>query len=391
MVKAKAKSPNNLRPRSLSPTCIDSFLNCTLKFFYRYHTKEQDLGDTEAMRFGSAVHAALEFMNKRLMFGEPLSQQLCEESALKFIEYAAQQRISNPELIKEGQDLVRARLYKHNPNYPVKATELNFYQLQVTTDRGVPLNGIIDLVQEMSPNTALIIDYKTSRKAKTLNEARKDVQLSMYDYMFSKTHPQYQQIWLALDFLRSEPVLTERSLDERNAFEQWLNALWTAMGDQSEKDVKPTIHEYCPWCGYKHLCTAYKQVLEANVTFTPMASLTSESEFTDEWKKVKAIEKIAKNRIFELKAWADNRVELDNLFKFENDDSVISWNQSHRTSYDPARVIPFIPVEDLPRLVTIKNDAIENYIGLERPDLRMAISSAAMTNAGAGRMTTRKK
>jgi RecB family exonuclease len=381
----------SLRPRSLSPTCLDTFTQCCLKFWFRYHTKEQDLGDTEAMRFGSAVHAALEDMGKRIMFGEQLSQQLCEEVALKFVEYAARQRISDPDLLKEGQDLIRARLYRHNPNYPVKATELNFYKLQVTTDKGVPLNGIIDLVQEMAPHTALIVDYKTSRKAKTLNEARVDIQLSMYDYMFSKTHPNYQQIWLALDFLRSEAVITERSLDERNNFEHWLNSMWVAMGDLSEKDVKPTINQYCPWCGYKHLCSAYKQVLDSDIKFTPIQSLTSEEEFTGEWKKIKAVEKIAKSRIFELKAWADGKAALDNLFKFEDNDSIISWKQTSRTVYDASRVIPFIPPEDLYRLVTIKNEALENYIGLERPDLRAAIGNAALSTPGSARMTTRKK
>ena len=381
----------SLRPRSLSPTCLDTYHQCLLKFWFRYHTKEQDLGDTEAMRFGSAVHGALEYLGRRLQFGEVLTAQLCEEAAIKFVEYAARQRISNPDLIKEGQDLVRARLYRHNPNYPVKATELNFYQLKVTTDRGVPLNGIIDLVQEISPNTALIVDYKTSRKAKTLNEARIDTQLSMYDYMFSKTNPQYQQIWLALDFLRSEAVITERSLDERKNFEHQLNSIWIAMGDLSEKDVTPTINQYCPWCGYKHLCTAYKQVLDSDIKFTPVQSMTSEAEFTTEWKKIKAVEKIAKNRIAELKAWADSRVALDNRFKFEDDDSIVSWNQTSRTVYDASRVIPFIPPEDLHRLVSIKNDALETYIGVERPDLRAAIGSAALSTPGNARLTTRKK
>jgi RecB family exonuclease len=381
----------SLRPRSLSPTCIDTYLQCLLKFWFRYHTKEQDLGESEPMRFGSAVHAALEDLGKRMQFGEGLSQSLCEEMAMKFVEYAAGQRISNPELLKEGQDLVRARLYRHNPNYPVKATELNFYKLQVTTDRGVPLNGIIDLVQEMSPTTALIVDYKTSRKAKTLNEARSDTQLSMYDYMFSKTHPQYQQIWLALDFLRSEAVITERSLDERKNFEHWLNSVWEAMGKQTEKDVNPTINQYCPWCGYKHMCSAYKQVLDSDIKFTPIQSLVSEAEFTTEWKKIKAVEKIAKNRIFELKAWADSKVAMDNLFKFEDDDSIVSWKQTSRTVYDASRVIPFIPAEDLPRLVSIKNEALENYIGLERPDLRAAIGGAALSTPGGARMSTRKK
>jgi hypothetical protein len=381
----------SLRPKSLSPTAIDTFLSCPLKFWFRYFTKEIDLGDTTAMRFGSAVHRALEELGKRLMMGAPLTAELCDEVAGRFPTYAAAQKIGDPEMIKEGQDLVKARLYRHNPNYKVIATELSFLKHHLTTDKGVPLNGIIDLVQEMSPESVVVVDYKTSRRAKTLQEAKTDIQLSMYDLMFSKLYPKYQKIWLALDFVRSEPVITDRLIDERQTFEQWVNGLWEALGDLKEKDIKATINQYCPWCGFKHKCHSYKEVLEAKIAITPLQSLSSNSEFTEEWRRAKAIEKISKERIAELKKWADARVEMEGIFQFADDESVISWTQSSRTFYDVASIIPHIPAEDLPRLVTISNQAIENYVNTERPDLKPVIGAAARQNPSGARMTTRKK
>ena len=381
----------SLRPKSLSPTAIDTFLTCNLKYWFRYFTKEVDLGDTTAMRFGSAVHHGLEALGKRLMTGEPLTAELCEEIAAMFPAMAATQKISAPELIKEGQDLIRARLYRHNPNYRVVATELSFLKYHVTTPKGVPLNGIIDLIQEITPQSVVVVDYKTSRMAKTLQEAKSDMQLSMYDYMYSKIQPQYQKIWLALDFVRSEPVISDRTIEERLSFENWLDGLWEALGDLKEKDVKPTINQFCPWCGFKHKCHGYQQVLNAQVETTPLQSLSSNAEFAEEWKKVKALEKIAKQRVMELKKWADTQVDMGNAFQFEGDDSIISWNQGSRTIYDAATVLPFIPTEDLPRIVSIKNDALETYVNTERPDLKVLIGSAARQTPQSPRMTTRKK
>jgi RecB family exonuclease len=382
----------SLRPKSLSSSCIDTYLQCLMKFWYKYHTKEKELGDTTALRFGTTVHTAMEVLAKKLMTGVALDSALCESIANnELIAAATAQRIADPNMIKEAQEMVRARVNRHNPTYPIVAAELSFYKLGITTKRGVPLNGIIDLVQEMSPQVALIVDYKTSRMAKSPAEAKTDVQLSMYDLLMSKAYPQYQKTWLVLDFLRSEAVISDRTAEEREAYENWLDQLWITMGDQKPKDVVATINKYCPWCGYKHLCEAFKGVLEQDVKLTPVQSLTSNAEFTAEWTKAKALEKIAKERVAELKAWANNTVELEGVFKFEDDDSTVSWNQSSRTYYDLSMLLPHIPVQDLVRLASLKKEALLTYVNDERPDLKPLLDRAARIAPSGPRMTTKKK
>lgn len=382
----------SLRPKSLSASGIETYLQCLLKFWYRYHTKEKELGDTTALRFGTTVHAALEALAKKMLTGAPLDAALCESvSKNELVAAAAAQRISDPAMIKEAQAMVMARMTRHNPTYPIVAAEFSFFKKGITTNRGVPLNGIIDLIQEMAPQVCLIVDYKTSRIAKTPEEAKTDVQLSMYDLLMSKVFPQYQKTWLVLDFLRSEAVISDRNIEERIAFENWLDQLWITMGDQKEKDVVATINKYCPWCGYKHLCHAFKGVLDNDVKLTPVESLTSSAEFTEEWKKAKALEKIAKARVAELKTWANNTVEMEGIFKFEDDESTVSWNQSSRTSYDISMLIPHIPIQDLTRLASFKNEAIVTYVNNERPDLKPLLDKAARTTPTGARMTTKKK
>lgn len=379
-----------LQPYNLSATNIKMFVQCLLKYWYQYVKREKGLEDSVQLRFGSAVHAALEEFGKRLQAGEPLTAQLCEEVALNFPKYAAENQVIDTELIKEGQQFIRDRIYKHNPTYRVVATEQNFMKKNLTTNTGVPLTGVIDLLMEMDPTTGLVVDYKTSRKADSIEEAKTDVQLSMYDLILSKTYPQYTHVWLVLDFLRSEAVISERTPVERANFEAWLNQLWVTMGSMSEKDVKPSINEYCPWCKYKHICKEYEALLKDDLHIKPIMAITTPEEFAAEWKFAKALEKVASGRIDELKNWADVKVAHDGIVKFEDKNTIVSWGQSSRKFYDPSKLIGHLPSTDLPRLINFKNQALEDYANT-RPDLKPVIERAVRSTPGAPRLTMRNK
>jgi len=366
------------------------YLQCLLKYWFQYIKKEKSLDDSIHLRFGTAVHSAMEHLGKRLQAGEPLTEQLCEEIAQTIPELAAKHRISDPNMIDEAQKFVRSRLYKHNPNYKIISTELNFLKNKLTTNKGVPFTGVIDLIMEIDPETAIVLDYKTSRMADSVDTARGDIQLSLYDYAVRKMYPQYKHVWLVLEFLRSDPVISERDETERHNFEIWLNELWATMGRLSDKDVAPTINGYCPWCGYKHLCHEYASVFDEQVQLPPVMDITNGAEFATEYAKAKALEKIADNRITELKAWSDRKVAYDGTVQFENDKYIVSWGQGKRTYYEPSKVLPYLPPEDLPSLVTLKNGALEEFSG-RRPDLKPIIERAARSAPSAPRLTVRNK
>jgi RecB family exonuclease len=374
----------------LSPTCIKTFNQCLLKYWYQYIKKEKGIEDAIHLRFGTTVHSALEELGRRLHAGEPLTRDLCEEIAQRVPHYAAENQVDNAELIKEGQQFIRDRYYRHNPHYQVVATELSMFKLNLTTNKGIPLNGVIDLFMQMDPTTAIVLDYKTSRKADTTAEAKVDIQLSMYDLIISKLYPQYKHIWLVLDFLRSEPVLSDRTIEERTNFEAWLNGLWHTMGQLTEKDVVATVNEYCPWCKFKHMCNEYEGLLKAPMKLKPIMAITQPEEFTEEWRLAKVLEKTAEGRLKELKSWADKKVAMDGTVQFEDDKSVVSWGQGSRRYYDPNALVGQIPVGDLSRLISFKNKDLEEY-SHSRPDLRPLIERASRNSPGAPRITIRNK
>ena len=374
----------------MSPTCIKTFNQCLLKYWYQYIKKEKGLEDSIPLRFGTAVHAALEELGRRLQAGEPLTAELCEEIALTMPAHAAQNQIADSDLIKEGQQFIRDRIYKHNPNYKVISTEMSFFKKKMTTNKGVPLNGVIDLFLEMDPTTGIVLDYKTSRRADSAEEAKVDVQLSMYDLLISKLYPQYTHIWLALDFLRSETVISDRTPQERANFEEWINELWFKMGQMTEADVVPTVNSFCHWCKYKHLCKEYEALFKEDLKLKPTMAITTPEEFAEEWRLAKTLEKAAKGRIDELKGWADKKVAMDGTCQFEDDKTIVTWGQGSRKFYDPSALISQIPAADLPRLINFKNAALEDF-SHTRPDLRPIIERAARTSPGAPRITMRNK
>jgi CRISPR/Cas system-associated exonuclease Cas4 (RecB family) len=386
-----ANEEKNLRPRSeLSPSLIKTYEQCLLKYWYRYHTKEKALPPGIELRFGIAVHSSMEELGHRIAKGEPLTQELCESVAQNFLVYAAKGQITDPALLDEGQQFVRERLYRHNPNYKITGIELRMKKYKVTTNKGVPLNGIVDLSMEMDPSTAIILDYKTSRRALTLPEAKSDIQLSQYDLMYSKLFGQYQKIWLAIDYLRSSVVVTDRHPEERQKFEDWINALWEAMGDLREADVTPNLNGFCPWCEYRHICSEYKSATQGEIQVKPPVAITTEEEFTTEWKKAKALENIAKQRAIELRSWADHKVTVEGQVEFSDKDTVVAWTQGTNTSYDVQTLLQHVPPEDLHKVLKANNQDINRYMK-ERPDLRPLIETAARKSPGSPRMMTRSK
>lgn len=381
----------NLRPKSdLSPTLIKSYEQCLMQYWYKYHSKEKPLPPGIALRFGIAVHSSMEELGHRLAQGEPLTQELVDLVADNFLVHAAKGQIADPALLEEGQQFVRDRLYKHNPTYKITGVELRLKKYKVKTQKGAPLNGIIDLAMEMDQGTAIILDYKTSRKAQTLAEAKADIQLSMYDLMYSKLFNQYNKIWLAIDYVRSDVVVSDRHPEERQKFEAWVDALWEAMGDMHEKDVKATLNEFCPWCDYRHVCTEYKDAVAGKVQVKPPISIVTDQDFTQEWKKAKALDNIARQRTTELKSWADNKVAMEGKVQFEGDDTVVSWKQGTNTSYDLRTLLQFIPQEDLHRVVSVKNKDVEAY-KKQHPELKPLIETAMRKSPGAPRIMTSSK
>ena len=255
----------------ISATSIETFLQCKLKYFYNYFSDEEPIQDRTAFDFGTSIHHGLEFIGNALKENKPLTDELCEEAIKHYLKKCAELSLSKLALIEEGKNIIKARIKKHNDKYKVLEVEYKFKD--VTTDGGVKLNGFADLIMEMDPTTAVIVDYKTSKVAKTQYEADHDIQLSIYDYMFAKKFPHYEHTWLILDFVRSNVVVSQRTPESRKEIGFFLEYLYDEVLSLKKEDIKPSINKFCNWCGFKHLCESYQERLKKKFLVDPISNL----------------------------------------------------------------------------------------------------------------------
>lgn len=357
------------RLKRLSASSIQTYLQCLLKYYYTYFSKEEPIEDRTAMNFGTAVHYGLEHIGKEIMAGRPLTASLCDEAISHFLTKCAALKIENSSLINEGTELIKDRLNKHNTNYKIIAVEHRFKD--ITTDGGTPLGGYADLILEVNPDTALVVDYKTSKMAKTQQEVDTDIQLSLYDYMFHKQFPQYSDVWLALDFVKQKTVLSRRTEDFRDYFGEYLDRLYAEMGNLKKVDLQPKVNKFCNWCGYKHLCPAYANIVKKKFEITPLEAL-NEDNFVEEWHRLSESIKILEGRKKELKEWATSKIIDSGVNSFGD---AVYTQQKESVKYDIDKITPYVNKEELAQFVTIKKSNFEKFI-TERPELREVLDYA---------------
>jgi RecB family exonuclease len=164
----------------------------------------------------------------------------------------------------EGKELVKKRLNKFLTGKKLLGLETKFGfwtddSIDVTTSAGVPLMGAIDKIEEYNKDTLLIIDYKTSKTAPTPDQLRTDMQLSIYDIVARKLWPQYNNVVLALDLLKSDLVFTYRTEEARQETESYLKKIYDGMLSLKAEEVKASLNMFCPWCDYKDYCDTYQK------------------------------------------------------------------------------------------------------------------------------------
>ena len=329
------------RLNSLSATAIQTYFQCKQKYYFQYFSKELPIRDEEPLHFGTAVHHGLEYMGIELMEGKELSKELCERAIEKFISKCVELGISNKTRLNDGREMILNRMNIHNTNYRIIEVEHKFKKIK--TDNGTPLSGFADLILEPTPETAIIVDYKTSKVAKTPAELSDDVQLSLYDYMFRKEYPTYQYVWLILDFLRFKPVTTSRTNVERQQFGYFLDELWREMGQLKKADLKPTVNRFCAWCGWKHLCDAYSDVLKKKFVIKSIEAMELD-DVIEEWENILSIEKIISERKSELKGRIVKEMDDTEQEELEGSEKIVYSSQKETVNYDINKVLPYIDI-----------------------------------------------
>lgn len=370
----------NVFNRPLSASAIKTFMDCRAKF-YRQYILGLPRYTSDALKFGRAVHFALESI-EHLMLKEKrnsISKEDIDFSIQRFHQSCAEEGLCNFELITEGESILRKYFSTYDVNDNVIAVERRF---RLTTIDGIPITGAIDKIVEVSDDTIVVVDYKTSFFTQTPSEMEDDIQLSMYDLAVRQLYPKYSNVILMLDYLRKKPVVTTRNDEQRKRFESFLVEVYKAIRELDESNAKEQINQFCGWCDYANICKSYNKVFNSENEFPELAITAS---FTEEdairsLELVKINQAILDSRKRELNHWITGKMS-DTGLRIENNSKYVDVIQQSRVKYDSKSVYTSVPVEEFLGMVTVNKTSLEKFL-VENPRFRADIERAAAVSYG---------
>lgn len=272
---------------------MDMFRTCPLKYKFRYidKIKEKPKG---FFFFGSAIHAALEFLYKGDSQVFPTVEQVCQA----FLEFwfskpLSQQGFRNPEEAarKRGEGLAMLREYYRVNKDSFSRAFLTEKIFKFEID-GLLVTAISDRMDYQGNGKLLITDYKTGKDVR-----RTPNQLYMYQKI-AEANPELPELLAERLGIKASNLKISQMLyyhvptnkkyyfdrasdDEIKKF--WDGALATADEMRSGK-FEPSPSEFaCRWCDYKQYCPIYGGTGKA-----PESVLENTKSYNNEENKEKA-------------------------------------------------------------------------------------------------------
>ncbi len=171
----------------LSATAVNDYQECGLRYRLGRIDRKTPECINDSRIFGSAIHRALKVFHRERMYGNFLDVEELVRGFAQSWREEAEDRISirwSPQadfetLLVYGGLLLEAYHAAHpRDGYRVIAVEEPFH-LSVE-GIPVPIVGVIDLVEEDSSGTVVVVDFKTTGRSYSSEEVNRSLQLTLY-------------------------------------------------------------------------------------------------------------------------------------------------------------------------------------------------------------------
>lgn len=248
-------------PEYLSPSSINTFRQCPLKFKYSKIDGLYDPSGQEAI-LGNFVHDILEELYG--MPPERRTQMEAKALARKHWENKWHAEISR--LIRNDKELNRFRWAAwwcvenlwilEEPSSVVLSGTEKYVRGQIG---GVKIHGYIDRYLD-DGQTATVGDYKTGKTPRKTDLDDKFFQLEIYSQLLPTIGVESENRVVELLYLR-DGVRFKRSLDDEK-FRRTIDVIQETKNNIDEKcrtgNFEPRKSILCNWCGFKPICPAWK-------------------------------------------------------------------------------------------------------------------------------------
>lgn len=131
-----------------------------------------------------------------------------------------------------------------------------------TTAGEIPVNYIMDRLEQTSETEFRVIDYKSNRVALNPSQMRKKIQPQLYALAVQIKFPKATSIWVEFDYLRHQPVGIEFKREDNIVTFRRLQRATQLIIDTPDTGLKETLNTECGWCVRKAEC----QTLQKHIT-----------------------------------------------------------------------------------------------------------------------------
>jgi DNA helicase-2/ATP-dependent DNA helicase PcrA len=242
-------------PLELSPTAVDTYLNCPLKYLLEKGWGLRG-GPKAAMTFGNLMHTTIQQFVAGLKKGLPMPIE--ELEAIYQREWPAgkyDDDFQEEEYRKAGEEQLHAFHARYMALRPDVLFQEKRFELPLTTD--VVLAGRIDQVNRLAKDRVEVVDYKTGNPKKQ-KDVDKDLQLSIYA-LAAREALDLDPARLVLWYLKSDTRMeTTRDDSDINDARQKVIEV-AAQIRAGQFDPRPGF--LCRYCEFQSVCPAHEQLV----------------------------------------------------------------------------------------------------------------------------------
>ncbi|MCQ2371255.1 MAG: PD-(D/E)XK nuclease family protein [Akkermansia sp.] len=239
------------------------YRQCPKRFRLKYIDGDGGKTDTDATRFGTACHRALEEEFGRFVLtgegGSPDAARLKDGFAKAF----ADEGLTDQDLFMTGMGVMERFAAAHGSVAPgqVVGVELPF-RLELGRHTVV---GFIDRLDRIGPGEYVVTDYKTNRQPYETEELETSMQLSLYDWAVRKMFPDAEVVHLRYWMLRMGYV---QMAPERDAatLERHMEYFRTLCDGTEGGEYPARVNGLCAWCDSCSVCREFQDLCRGDST-----------------------------------------------------------------------------------------------------------------------------
>ncbi len=255
----------------LSVSQINLHLLCSLKYRFQYVDELPKPFRPAALAFGSAFHAALDWMHKHMAGGNGSAngnglthERLCKifdadwyaQGLDTKILFDSSETETNLRLL--GRELLG--LYFAKPQQGVVAAEVPFTVPLVDPATGKELGMNLDGFMDLITVGDAVVEFKTSAQTMSLRDVNSHLQLTAYSYAYEVLNRRSTKVLRIVDFVKArKPKMVVLETTRTKAdHERFLCLAKEVLGAIRAKAFYPRAGYWCKDCEYAQQCRAWK-------------------------------------------------------------------------------------------------------------------------------------